>query len=82
MNPRIPKLNAEIVKLQAKVSHFQDRLKELEQQRTELENTEIIEMVRSVTATPEELAAFIKAFREKAVTAMNQIKQEENENEE
>jgi peptidoglycan hydrolase CwlO-like protein len=66
MNPRIQKLSAEIGKITSRIAHLQTRLKELEQQRGELENTEIIEMVRSVTATPEELAAFIRAFRANA----------------
>ena len=66
MNPRIQKLSTEIDNTTARIAHLQTRLKELEQQRGELENTEIIETVRSVTATPEELAAFIKAFRANA----------------
>lgn len=66
MNPRIQKLSAEIGKITSRITHLQTRLKELELQRGELENTEIIETVRSVTATPEELAAFIRAFRANA----------------
>ncbi len=81
MNPKVQKLITEIERIQTKITNLQVRLKKLEQQRTELENTEIIGMVRSVTATPEELAAFIKAFCEKAGAAMNFTKQEENKNE-
>lgn len=66
MNPRIQKLSAEIGKITSRIANLQTRLKELEQLRSELENTEIIETVRSVTATPEELAAFIRAFRANA----------------
>ena len=66
MNPRIQKLSAEIGKITARIAHLQTRLKELELQRGELENTEIIETVRSVTVTPEQLAAFIRAFRANA----------------
>lgn len=66
MNPRIQKLSAEIGKITVRITQMQIRLKELEQQRGELENTEIIETVRSVTVTPEELAAFIRAFRANA----------------
>ena len=75
MNPKIPKLISEVERVRSKIKAMQVRLQELEQQRIELENTEIVEMVRSVTATPEELAAFIKTFREQTGTAMNFTKQ-------
>lgn len=65
MNPKIQKLASEIEKTSHRITALQERLKELEKQRNELVNTEIIEMVRSIYASPEELAVFIKAFREK-----------------
>jgi predicted nucleic acid-binding Zn-ribbon protein len=65
MNPKIQKLTEEIDKISMKITNLQTRVSELEQQKDELEKTEIVEMVRSVSATPEELADFIKAFREK-----------------
>ena len=40
-----------------------DKLTELRQKRDELEKTEIVDMVRSVSATPEQLAAFILSFK-------------------
>lgn len=64
MNPKIKKINTEIEKTRAKLSDYQARLRELERQKTEIENTEIVELVRGVDATPQELAAFIRAFRE------------------
>ena len=63
MSLKLEKLSAEIGKTRARIIVLQARLLEMEQQQSELENTEIVELVRSVTATPEELAAFIKAFR-------------------
>ncbi|NBK23164.1 MAG: DUF4315 family protein [Spirochaetia bacterium] len=65
MNPKIQKLTEEIGKISNRIKSLEARLIELEAQKEELEKTEIVEMVRSVSATPEELAAFIKAFREK-----------------
>ena len=62
---KISKVTAEISKTKAKISEFQSKLRELEKQKTELENTEIVELVRGVEASPAELAAFIQAFREK-----------------
>lgn len=70
MNVRIQKLRTEITKVRSRIDHLQERLVEMERQREELENTEIVEMVRSISATPEELADFIKAFRSDARKAM------------
>ena len=81
MNSKITKINAEIGKTKAKIAELQARLRELERQKTELENTEIVELVRSVDATPQELAAFIRAFREQNGALPPFSKQEENEHE-
>ena len=64
MNPKIQKLTEEIDKITHRIKSLEARLIELKAQKDELEKTEIVEMVRSVSATPEELAAFIRAFRE------------------
>jgi peptidoglycan hydrolase CwlO-like protein len=77
MNPKIQKINAEIDKTRTKISELQARIRELERQKTELENTEIVELVRGVDATPQELAAFIRAFREKS-GAPSLIKKQED----
>lgn len=57
MNKKIEKVCAEIEKTKAKISEYNARLRELEKQKTELENTEIVELVRGVEASPAELAA-------------------------
>ena len=69
MNPRIEKINQEIQKHQARIQRSQERIKELEQQRTELENTEIIGLVRSIRATPEELAELLRSMKNKGVNS-------------
>jgi len=69
MNPKIEKINQEIQKQQARIEQSQARIKELEQQRTELENTEIIGLVRSIRATPEELAALLRSMKSKGVSS-------------
>lgn len=81
MNPKIAKINTEIDKTKAKIAELQTRVRELERQRTEAENTEIVELVRGVDATPQELAAFIRAFREKSGAPSLLQKQEENQHE-
>ena len=70
MNVRIQKLRADIAKTKTRIATLQERLGEMEKQQVELENTEIVEMVRSMTATPEELAVFIREFRTNAGKAM------------
>lgn len=65
MSNKLEKVTAEIEKTKAKISEYNSRMRDLEKQKNELENTEIVEMVRGVEASPAELAAFIKAFREK-----------------
>ena len=55
----------EIDKIKQKISEQQTRLRELEQQKTEIENTEIVELVRSMKMNTSELSTFLKAYREK-----------------
>lgn len=81
MNQKIAKINAEIDKTKAKIFEFQSRLRELERQKTEVENTEIVELVRGVDATPQELAAFIRAFRENSGAPSLLQKQEDHQDE-
>ena len=69
MNPKIEKINQEIQKHQARIEQSQARIKELEQQRTELENTEIIGLVRSIRATPEELEELLRSMKSKGVSS-------------
>ena len=78
MNPKIEKIETEIDKTKSKISELQIRLRELERQKTEIENTEIVGLVRGVDATPQELAAFIRAFREQGGTPLIN-NQEENQ---
>ncbi len=60
MNAKIEKIDQEIEKTEKRIKQLQDKLTELRQNRDELEKTEIVDMVRSVSATPEQLVAFIQ----------------------
>ena len=62
---KLTKLQMEIDKIKQKISEQQMRLRELEQQKTEIENTEIVELVRSMKMNTSELSTFLKAYREK-----------------
>ena len=65
MNPRIAKIREEIERIKVKMTKGQMRLRELEKQLTELENADIVAAVRGVDIAPDELAAFMRMFREK-----------------
>ena len=69
MNPKTEKINQEIQKQQERIQRSQEHIRELEQQRTELENTEIIGLVRSIRATPEELAELLRSMKSKGVNS-------------
>ena len=62
---KLTKLQMEIDKIKQKISEQQTRLRELEHQKTEIENTEIVELVRSMKMNTRELSTFLKAYREK-----------------
>lgn len=67
MNNKLTKLQMEIDKIKQKISEQQTKLRELEQQKTEIENTEIVELVRSMKMNTSELSTFLKAYREKTM---------------
>ena len=68
---RLEKIEKDLEKAREKAAECQAKVRELEKQKTELENIEIVELVRGVEASPAELAAFIKAFREKNGTPVS-----------
>jgi flagellar biosynthesis chaperone FliJ len=64
LNPKIEKIANEIEKLRSKMSSYQNRLRELERQKTELENADIVAAVRGVDISHNELADFMRMFKE------------------
>jgi len=65
MNNKLTKLQMEIDKIKQRISEQQSKLRELEHQKTEIENTEIVELVRSMKMNTSELSTFLKAYRGK-----------------
>ena len=83
MNNKLIKLQMEIDKIKLKITEHQSKLRELEQQKTEIENTEIVELVRSLKMNTSELSSFLKAYREKSdAPILMPTKQEDNDHEE
>lgn len=60
MANKLDRIEKDIQKTRAKITEFQKQLKELEAQKTEQENLQIIQQVRALNLTPEQLAAFLK----------------------
>lgn len=74
---KIDKLKADLVKAREKAAEWQARVKDIERQITEQENLAIIQAVRGVTASPEELRdvlGLIQSMKEPPKT--NLIKEE------
>jgi hypothetical protein len=58
---KIQRIDQEIAKVREKIAEYQDKLKTLEAQKTEAENLEIVQMVRALRLTPEQLNAMLSA---------------------
>ena len=57
------KIQAEIEKVKAKIAEQQTRLKELEQKKLEAENSEIVDIVRGMSVSLEELPLVLQQRR-------------------
>ena len=57
------KIEAEIEKVKAKIAEQQTKLKELEQRRTEAQNSEIVEIVRGMSISLDELPVMLQRLR-------------------
>lgn len=78
---KIQRIDQEIAKVREKIAEYQDKLKTLEAQKTEAENLEIVQMVRALRMTPEQLSAMLSGGMVPDVSA-NHAEQEEIDHEE
>ncbi len=60
---KIERLKTELVKAKEKSSEWQARVRDIERQITEQENLAILQTVRSVAASPEELRDLLELIR-------------------
>ena len=58
-NSKIDRIEKEMQKTREKITEYQNRLKELAAQKTEAENLEIVQLVRAMRLTPQELTAML-----------------------
>ena len=63
MEVKKEKLRADLVRANEKAREWQARARDIERQITECENTEILQAVRSVASSPEELQAVLSMIR-------------------
>ena len=60
---KIERIDKEIQKTREKITEYQNRLRGLEAQKTEAENLQIVQLVRSMRLTPQELTAMLAGGR-------------------
>ena len=56
---KIDRINKEIEKTREKLTEYQNKLRGLEAQKTEAENLQIVQLVRSMRLSPQELTAML-----------------------
>ena len=81
-NSRIERINKEIAKTREKITEYQNKLKGLEAQKTEAENLEIVQLVRAMKLTPQELNELLSGGGIPGMAAADYDEQEDTENEE
>lgn len=57
---KLDKIDREMQRTREKIAEYQNRLKELDAQKTEIENLQIVQAVRAMRLTKDELAAFLR----------------------
>jgi len=60
---KIDRLKADLVRAKEKASEWQARVRDIERQITECENMAILQTVRSIAVTPEELRDLLDSIR-------------------
>lgn len=79
---KIDRLRAELGKAKQKAVEWQARAKDIERRITEQENLEIIQAVRSITASPEDLKDILTRIQSmKELPEQEQIKEEAKQDE-
>ena len=85
---RIDRINKEIEKTREKITEYQNKLKGLEAQKTEAENLQIVQLVRSMRLSPQELTSMLSGGAIPGMTpapayhGADNDEQEETDNEE
>ena len=80
---KIERIEKEIQKTREKITEYQNKLRGLEAQKTEVENLQIVQLVRSMRLTPQELNTMLAGGGIPGIAPIpaDYEEQEENENE-
>ena len=70
-NNKIDRINKEIAKTREKITEYLNKLKGLEAQKTEAENLVIVQLVRAMRVTPQELNAMLSGGGIPGMTAVS-----------
>ena len=81
-NSKMERINKEIAKTREKITELQNKLKGLEAQKTEAENLEIVQLVRAMKLTPQELNEMLSGSGIPGMAVANYDEQEDTEHEE
>ena len=81
-NNKIDRIDREIEKTREKITEYQNKLKGLEAQKTEAENLQIVQLVRSMRLTPQELNELLSGGAIPGMTVADYEEQEDHANEE
>ena len=81
---KIERIDKEIQKTREKITEYQNKLRGLEAQKSEAENLQIVQLVRSMRLTPQELTAMLSGGGIPGIAPIpaDYEEQEETENEE
>ena len=80
---KIERIEKEIQKTREKITEYQNKLRGLEAQKTEAENLQIVQLVRSMRLTPQELTAMLAGGGIPGIAPMpTDYEQEDNADEE
>lgn len=77
---KIQRIDQEIAKVREKIAEYQEKLKTLEAQKTEAENLEIVQMVRAMRMTPEQLSAMLSGGTVPGMAAASDAYDEQEDN--
>lgn len=72
------RIDREITKTREKITELQRRFRELSLQKTEAENLEIVQLVRAVRMTPQELSALLKSEPIPGIATITQEEKKED----
>ena len=79
-NNKINRIEKDMQKTREKITEYQNKLKELEAKKTEAENLEIVQMVRALRLTPQELSRLLKNEPIPGMAAYNPEEEQEDFN--